>query len=140
MQTQQDNARPDVAFPEDEYLTAEQVESLYGILTAQFERMVAQSREMVSSFHAEREQEADTIDLASSESNRESELRFADRERRLANKVSYALESIRNGEYGMCENCGGAIGYKRLLARPVARFCIDCKTQAEMLERRSRSF
>ena len=37
----------------------------------------------------------------------------------------------------MCESCGEPITYKRLLARPVATLCIDCKTQAEQKERRS---
>lgn len=135
----QQNSRPEVDIPDDEYLTEKELNTLYTMLKQQFEQMVVQSRQVVNSFHAEREQEADTIDLASSESERESQMRFADRERRLANKVRYALDAIQHGEYGTCEGCGEAIGYKRQLARPVARFCIDCKTQAEQLEGRTRS-
>lgn len=38
-----------------------------------------------------------------------------------------ALERIENGTYGRCENCGKEIPVERLEARPVARFCLDCK-------------
>ena len=37
-----------------------------------------------------------------------------------------ALERIDEGLYGSCERCGGAIGSKRLLALPMARFCSGC--------------
>ena len=50
------------------------------------------------------------------------------------------VERIQNGEYGVCESCGAPITYKRLLARPVATLCIDCKTEAEQLERKKRVF
>ena len=39
-----------------------------------------------------------------------------------------------------CEACGAEITYKRLLARPVATQCIDCKTEAEQIESRRRVF
>ncbi|MSP55576.1 MAG: RNA polymerase-binding protein DksA, partial [Myxococcales bacterium] len=37
-----------------------------------------------------------------------------------------------------CTNCGEDIAEKRLIARPVATHCIDCKTEFEQLERSSR--
>lgn len=42
-------------------------------------------------------------------------------------KIEAALERVENGEYGDCEECGDYISFKRLHARPEARFCIDCK-------------
>ena len=48
-----------------------------------------------------------------------------------------ALERIELGEYGECESCGETIGVKRLMARPVADLCIDCKSEQEKLERRN---
>ena len=53
--------------------------------------------------------------------------------------IRYALQRMEEGEYGACESCGEPITYRRLLVRPVATQCIDCKTQAEQLERRSRA-
>ena len=88
----------------------------------------------------DKENPADPLDLASMESNRDFQLRVRDRERVLIRKIKEALQRIDDGEYGVCVSCGEEISEKRLIARPVATHCIDCKTEAEQLERRSRSF
>lgn len=41
--------------------------------------------------------------------------------------VEKALEKIRKGKYGVCENCGKKISERRLEIVPEARFCIDCE-------------
>src|SRR5919198_6479203 len=69
----------------------------------------------------------DPTDRASMESNRNSVLRIRDRERKLIFKIQEALRRLDNGEYGVCEECGEAIGIERLKARPVTTLCIDCK-------------
>lgn len=48
-----------------------------------------------------------------------------------------ALQKIKNKEFGMCEDCGDNIEYKRLIACPGAKYCIKC---AEMIERQNKSF
>ncbi len=83
---------------------------------------------------------ADSLDIASMESSRDFQLRIRDRERVLIRKIKEALRRIDEGEYGYCVVCGNEIAEKRLMARPVATHCIDCKTEAEQLERRSRNF
>lgn len=40
--------------------------------------------------------------------------------------VNLALEKIKNGEYGICENCGKKISEERLLACPEAKTCLKC--------------
>ena len=35
------------------------------------------------------------------------------------------------GEYGLCEDCGEAIGFARLEAHPAASRCVHCQEQAE---------
>ena len=40
--------------------------------------------------------------------------------------VNSALEKIKNGTYGTCENCGQEIEKDRLLANPEARLCLKC--------------
>lgn len=126
--------------PTDEYLTKEELETLKGVLEEQLEGLMSQSREAVSQLTEVRENDADPLDLAVTESNRDFTLRMADRERRLVGKIRYALERIQNGEYGVCESCGAPITFGRLMARPVATLCIDCKTEAEQVERRKRVF
>ena len=39
----------------------------------------------------------------------------------------HALERIHDGTYGVCENCGNAIGKLRLQASPRATLCLTCK-------------
>ncbi|MCO4744589.1 MAG: TraR/DksA C4-type zinc finger protein [Proteobacteria bacterium] len=124
----------------DEYLAEDELGTLKGMLDEQLESLMSQSREAVSALTAVRENDADPLDLAVSESNRDFTLRLADRERRLLAKIRYSLGRIQAGEYGVCESCGDAITYSRLMARPVATLCIDCKTEAEQLEPRRRVF
>lgn len=45
--------------------------------------------------------------------------------------VRHALAKFGDQAYGLCEHCGGDIGYSRLNARPEARFCINCQTRLE---------
>ena len=79
---------------------------------------------------------ADINDQATLESERSFELRIKDRERKLIGKVQEALKKIGDGTYGVCESCGESIGVKRLLARPVTSFCINCKSEMEAAESR----
>lgn len=73
------------------------------------------------------------------ESHQEAKLRLRDREQVLITKILEALERVDNGDFGDCVVCGDPIGERRLLARPVATHCVDCKTRAEQLERHSRT-
>jgi DnaK suppressor protein len=125
---------------QDEYLEPAQLTELKSILEGQLSDLMSQSKDKVSELVEQRETDADPLDLAVSESNRDFSLRLADRERRLVTKIRYALERLNEGEYGACEACGAAIGFGRLMARPVATQCIDCKTEAEQIETRKRVF
>ena len=87
-----------------------------------------------------RESPPDTLDVAAEETDRDFSLRLQDRERRLLHKIEEAIIRVDGGSYGVCENCGGEIDERRLMARPVATQCIDCKTEAEQMESRRRAF
>ena len=78
---------------------------------------------------------ADPNDRASQESDMALELRNRDRERKLIKKIDRTLLNIENDEYGYCNACGEEIGLNRLLARPTATLCIDCKTLDEIREK-----
>lgn len=45
--------------------------------------------------------------------------------------IDDAVERIRDGTFGVCENCRGRIPEGRLRAIPWARFCIPCQTREE---------
>ncbi len=78
----------------------------------------------------------DSVDLAALEITQASIQKLGNREKKLLNKIAYSLEKIESGEYGICEHCGEKIAPARLEARPVAQYCIDCKTELESNERR----
>jgi DnaK suppressor protein len=78
---------------------------------------------------------ADIIDRASSVIERSLSQNLCERENQLIVKIKRALEDIADGNYGICYNCGEDIAIKRLKASPVARYCIDCKTEMETRKR-----
>ena len=45
--------------------------------------------------------------------------------------IDNALERIKKGTYGICKYCKKTIGKKRMLARPVASACVECKTKLQ---------
>jgi DnaK suppressor protein len=81
------------------------------------------------------EQLPDIVDQASKIIERSLSQNLCDRENLLIKKIKRALEDIADGNYGICYNCGEDIAIKRLKASPVARYCIDCKTEMEKKKR-----
>ena len=45
--------------------------------------------------------------------------------------IESALDRIAKGTYGICKYCKKPIGKKRMLARPVASTCVECKTKLQ---------
>ncbi len=54
------------------------------------------------------------------------------RERQL---IEEALSSLDEGTYGLCGECDAEISEKRLKAMPFARYCIECQSRLELLEK-----
>jgi len=73
-------------------------------------------------------------------------LRFRNREVFYAKKIDKALKKFDKEEFGLCTDCGEWIRFERLLARPTAEMCIQCKEESERDEsgsftgRQSKSF
>ncbi len=78
---------------------------------------------------------SDLSDQATYEETISLHARTRDRERKLMKKIDEALVLIERGDYGYCMECGIEIGYERMIARPTAEMCIDCKTAAEIKDR-----
>jgi DnaK suppressor protein len=114
----------------------DRVEFFKKLLHERLEALLNQAGQNIGTLTDDREALSDTLDIATVESTRDFSLRLQDRERRLVSKVRSALQRIDDGEFGVCVSCGDEIGEKRLMARPVATHCIDCKTEAEQQERR----
>lgn len=43
-------------------------------------------------------------------------------------QIEEALQRIKKGNYGFCENCKKMIDTERLAAYPTAKFCMSCQT------------
>ena len=57
---------------------------------------------------------ADIVDQASSYTDKSVEMKALNRSRKLISKINAALQRIKNGTYGYCEETGEQIGLKRL--------------------------
>lgn len=97
--------------------------------------IIADVEQTLSDMTSQNENIPDPNDRATVESDRSFELRLRSRERKLLDKIDEAIGRIENGEYGICDDCGEKIRVKRLEARPVAKFCINCKTKQEQMEK-----
>lgn len=81
----------------------------------------------------------DSLDESTAEQGLASQLRFADRDRKLLRKIDGVIELIDSGDYGACEICEEPIQARRLRIRPMTTLCIDCKEDQERLEAQQRT-
>ena len=78
---------------------------------------------------------ADIVDQASSYTDKSVEMKALNRSRKLISKINAALQRIKEGTYGFCEESGEPIGLKRLMARPVATLSIEAQEKHERDEK-----
>lgn len=76
------------------------------------DEILRQTRETLAILHEDSTQHADLADRATSETDRATELRTRDRQRKLIAKIDAALGRIEDGTYGYCEDTGEPIGLK----------------------------
>lgn len=116
--------------------TSVKYEPIKKILEEQRATLIREAMAAINTkMNPELETYSDPGDQASAESDRNFLIRLKEREQKLIKKIDLALEQIKIGTFGMCEDCGKEIGFKRLKARPVATLCIECKTTAEKEEK-----
>ncbi len=83
--------------------------------------------------------QSDVIDRASSETDRELELRARERQRKLISKIDAALARLDDGTYGFCEETGEPIALRRLEARPIATLSVEAQERHERKEKLHRA-
>ena len=99
------------------------------------DEILRESRETIQNLQAETVPHADLADRASTEAERQLELRTRDRQRKLIAKIDAALRRIDDGSYGFCEEAGEPISLKRLDARPIATLSIEAQERHERREK-----
>ncbi len=78
---------------------------------------------------------SDLLDRASRVNEREFSHHLCSRDKLYMRRIERSLQDMEAGAYGLCEECGEEISLPRLKARPTARYCIDCKTKLEKMEK-----
>ncbi|MFD8630058.1 TraR/DksA C4-type zinc finger protein [Streptomyces hygroscopicus] len=73
----------------------------------------------------------DQADTGTKNITREHEMALAGNAREMLLQTERALERLDTGTYGLCENCGNAIGKARMQAFPRATLCVECKQRQE---------
>ncbi|OFZ18791.1 MAG: hypothetical protein A2X94_06230 [Bdellovibrionales bacterium GWB1_55_8] len=85
-------------------------------------------------FRLQEEDLADEMDVTSSELETSMKMRLRNREALFLKKIDQALDKIREGSFGTCDDCGDDIDLRRLEARPTATLCVSCKEGQERSE------
>jgi len=70
-------------------------------------------------------------DLGTDAQEREKRFQLAAKSGRLIYHIDEALRRMKEGSFGVCEQCGKEISRARLEAVPHARMCIACKEKEE---------
>ena len=107
---------------------------------ARFRKLLLKEREEIigdvkQSYESSQEVGQDGIqdigDEAANVYNKQILLTLNENERMRLKEVDEALDRIASKIYGTCEECGEPIGLKRLEVKPVAKYCVPCKTKLE---------
>ncbi len=114
----------------------ERLEFFKELLNERLADLLTEADKTVSGMTNAKDSFPDPTDRANLETDRNFELRIRDRERKLILKIKEALGRIEDGSFGVCEECGQEISEERLKARPVTTLCIECKTKAEVEEKK----
>ncbi len=70
-------------------------------------------------------------DLGTDNFEQEFTLSLLQNEEQLLEEIAAALERIKQGTFGRCEECQGEIPKPRLQAVPYARYCVECARKLE---------
>jgi RNA polymerase-binding protein DksA len=73
----------------------------------------------------------DEGDRADNESTNEVTILISARDKEKLHAIEGALEKIREGTYGVCEECGDEIGGGRQKVMPLAQLCVTCQSKIE---------
>lgn len=78
--------------------------------------------------------DGDDVDRFNSDSTNLLLLKIKGRQNFYTKKIVDALNRIKDSTFGICEECGERIELSRLMCRPTATKCINCKEEEERTE------
>ena len=121
-------------------MSLKQIRYFKSLFESYRDNLLQSAERMIDTMRDNVEATPDENDRASKEFEFNVALRGRDRERRLLSKIESAIGRLEDRSFGYCSECGEAIGIQRLLARPVATLCIECKNLQEEFERSGGTF
>ena len=81
----------------------------------------------------------DLSDDAAMSYSRQLNLNLGEQDWQKLRQVEEALEKTANGEFGICSQCDKAIPETRLKVIPFAKYCVDCLSDIETLEKQDKN-
>ena len=121
---------------DDDYMGIMMKEYFYQRLLQWRQQLLLGGHETIDDLKSEPSFHPDILDRASVEASRDINLRTRDRERKLIIKINNAIESLKSGTYGYCEETGVEIGVKRLIARPITSLSLKAQESHEKQEKK----
>lgn len=120
----------------DEPWTADEISEIVGTLESDVQRMgtaLAKAKNDLADLMKQGNDGAgmDTIDVGSSQFERDQEISVTRNARAVYDQSKLALQLLDGGTWGTCESCGEPIGKARLQAFPRATMCVKCKQRQE---------
>ena len=120
----------------DEPWTADEISEIVGTRESDVQRMgtaLAKAENDLADLMKQGNDGAgmDTIDVGSSQFERDQEISVTRNARAVYDQSKLALQLLDRGTWGTCESCGEPIGKARLQAFPRATMCVKCKQRQE---------
>jgi len=112
-------------------LTKKQLDTLKQKLNEEKNCLVFSDQVNASNIELSKPEGSDEVEQSITDYTNSHLLRFRNREVFYAKKIDKALKKFELDEYGKCSDCGDWIRFERLLARPTAEMCIQCKEESE---------
>jgi len=119
-----------VATPQSE-ISGSRLVQLEKLLLSEMETILADAEKHFQL--GNEEAHGDMADVCTDLSEREELIGLAEHDRLRIEEIKEALELIKSGSYGICQNpdCNQPISKKRLLAKPTAKYCLECREKID---------
>lgn len=120
-----------------DHLSEEQVHALRRLLDEERQAILARAGTFVAESAGFVVDSGDQQDRAALEAARSAVARLASHDRQRLGEVEAALERLRDGTYGLCEESDDPIPFGRLRLQPTARLTIEAQEDLERAAARS---
>jgi len=119
-----------------QYMSPDMVLYFKNQLTNLCQSLLEKEKAISLSLTHEPYREPDPVDEGVNEELHFSDFAFQEHEDHLRREIELALQRIKEGKYGYCEETGEPIGVQRLMLVPYTRYCAKIQEQRELEKKR----